>query len=112
MQRSAFTVLRWSWLLGVALLAPAALPAGGAERRSLEVRRRDATGPLLSGSEDFLHSSPHVSAPTLRRLDLGTPLRVLRCWRADNGDEWFQVQVVSTAGTEHPAEVQRGWVHG
>ena len=26
MQRPVVTVLRWSWLLGIALLAPAALP--------------------------------------------------------------------------------------
>ena len=112
MQRSTFTVLRWSWLLGVALLAPTALPAGGAERRQPEVRRRDSTGPLLSGSEDLLQASPHVSAPALRQLDLGTPLRVLRRWRCADGEEWFQVQVASTAGTDDPTQVQRGWVHG
>lgn len=112
MQRPVFTALRWSWLLGVALLAPAALPAGGADRRQPEVRRRDAAGPWISGSHDLLQASPHVSAPALRRLDLGTPLRVLRRWRCDNGQEWLQVQVTATVGTDHPAEAQRGWVHG
>ena len=112
MQASLVTAVRWSWLLGVALLAPAALPAGGADRRLPEVRRRDGGGPLISGSHDLLHASPRVNAPSLRRLDLGTPLRVLRRWRCENGEEWLQVQVASTVGTEHPGAVQRGWMHG
>ena len=40
---------RWAALLGFALVAPAGLPAGGAERRSPEVRRRSSTlEPVLS----------------------------------------------------------------
>lgn len=82
--------MRWSWLLGVALLAPAALPAGGAERRQPEVRRRDGSGPLISGDHDCLHAAPSVSAPSLRSLDLGTPLRVLRRWRSADGQDWLR----------------------
>jgi hypothetical protein len=44
MPMAVTSLLRWSWLLGVALLAPAALPAGGADRRQPEVRRREAGG--------------------------------------------------------------------
>ena len=112
MQQPLLIALRWSWLLGVALLAPTALPAGGADRRQPEVRRREAGGPLISGSHDLLQASPHVSAPTLRRLDLGTPLRVLRSWRCANGQHWLQVQVTSTVASDHPGQPQRGWIHG
>ncbi|MGC6482882.1 MAG: SH3 domain-containing protein [Synechococcus sp.] len=112
MQRPAFIVLRWSWLLGIALLAPATLPAGGADRRQPEVRRRSAGGPLISGGQDLLQAAPHVHAPALRRLDLGTPLQVLRRWRGENGQEWLQVQVTAPAGADHPAKARRGWVHG
>ena len=112
MQRSVATAMRWSWLLGVALLAPAALPAGGAERRQPEVRRRDGTGPLISSGHECLQASPSVSAPPLRRLDLGTPLRVLRRWRCANGDEWLQVQVSAGPGMDQPGKAQRGWLHG
>ncbi|WP_038000964.1 MULTISPECIES: hypothetical protein [unclassified Synechococcus] len=106
------SLLRWSWLLAVALLAPAALPAGGADRRQPEVRRREAGGPLLSGADALLQGSPRVAAPTLRRLELGTPLQLLRRWRADNGQEWIQVQVARTAAMPVEAQPQRGWLHG
>ena len=112
MQRPVVSVLRWSWLLGIALLAPAALPAGGADRRQPEVRRRSAGGPLISGGGDVLQAAPHINAPALRRLDLGTPLQVLRLWRCENGEEWLQVQVAATVGADHPAQTRRGWVHG
>jgi hypothetical protein len=106
------SLFRWSWLLGVALLAPAALPAGGADRRQPEVRRREAGGPLLSEADALLHGSPRVAAPTLRRLELGTPLQLLRRWRADNGQEWIQVQVARTVAMPVDAQPQRGWLHG
>ena len=112
MQRPVFTTLRWSWLLGFALFAPAALPAGGAERRNPEIRRRDAADPWLSAGHDLLQASPHVSAPALRRLKLGTPLRVLRHWRCDNGDDWVQVQMTAPAGVDDATGVTRGWLHG
>jgi hypothetical protein len=42
---------RWAALLGFALLAPAALPAGGGDRRLPEVRRRErGAEPLVSGA--------------------------------------------------------------
>ena len=67
-------MLRWSWLLGVSLLGPAALPAGGAERRLPQVRRHQGSGPLLSGDRCVLQASPRVAAPALLRLEVGTPL--------------------------------------
>ena len=39
---------RWAALLGFALIGPVALPAGGADRRPLELRRRSAGEPWLS----------------------------------------------------------------
>ena len=112
MPMAVTSLLRWSWLLGVALLAPAALPAGGADRRQPEVRRREAGGPLLSEADALLQGSPRVAAPTLRRLELGTPLQLLRRWRSDNGQEWIQVQVARSAAMPADAQPQRGWLHG
>ena len=45
MRMSTGAVLRWGWLLGVALMAPAGLPAGGAQRRLPLLRLRKAKVP-------------------------------------------------------------------
>jgi len=111
MPAAAASILRWSWLLGVALLAPAALPAGGADRRQPEVRRREAGSPLLSGADALLQGSPCVEAPAVRHLEIGTPLQLLRRWRSDNGQEWIQVQVASVDALPADGQPRRGWLH-
>nr|WP_115094965.1 SH3 domain-containing protein [Synechococcus sp. UW106] len=96
-------VLRWSWLLGVALMAPAALPAGGADRRQPQHRRREASGPLHTSTDQPLHLSPLEVAPRLRTLKAGSSLRLLRRWSAADGQDWLHVQTVS-------GEQRRGWL--
>ena len=110
MNRSA-TMLRWSWLLGVSLFGPVALPAGGAERRVPQIRRQQGSDPLLSGDNCLLQSSPLVAAPALRRLEIGTPLQLLRRWRGEDGSHWIQVQVASGSALSAAVEEQRGWIH-
>ena len=111
MNHSTTVMLRWGWLLGVSLFGPVALPAGGAERRLPQIRRQQGKGPLLSGSNCLLHSSPLVAAPALRRLEIGTPLQLLRRWRSEDGSDWIQVQVASGSGLSASVEQQRGWIH-
>ncbi|QPN62557.1 SH3 domain-containing protein [Synechococcus sp. CBW1004] len=98
--------LRWAALLGFALLAPAALPAGGAERRLPEVRRRQsALEPLLSSACQSLRCAPERQAPVLARVDAGVPMRVLRQWFSPQGRRWLQVEAVSACGRP-----SRGWM--
>jgi hypothetical protein len=103
--------LAWSsWrivaLLGFALLAPAALPAGGGDRRIPELRRRQsAAEPLLSASGLSLRSAPQRSAPLLTRVEAGVPLRVVRQWFPAEGGRWLQV--VANGRRGRPA---RGWL--
>ena len=111
MNHPATVMLRWSWLLGVSLIGPVALPAGGAERRLPQVRRQQSSGPMLSGSNCVLHSSPLVAAPALRRLEIGTPLQLLRRWRSEDGSDWIQVQVATGSLLPDSVERQRGWIH-
>lgn len=96
-------MLRWGWLLGFALLAPAALPAGGSERRQPQVRRRESGGPLHTTTRGVLRSSPLAVAPALNELSIGTPCRLLHRWPGDDGRDWLHVQVLN-------GEQQRGWV--
>ena len=111
MNHSATVMLRWSWLLGVSLIGPVALPAGGAERRLPQIRRQQGSSPLLSCSDCMLHSSPLVAAPALRRLEIGTPLQLLRHWRSEDGSNWIQVKVTSGHPLTDAVERQRGWIH-
>ena len=100
---------RWAALLGFALLAPAALPAGGAERRLPLPRRREQqrSAPLLLEQSLDLRSAPEPRAPVLTRLEAGVPLQVLRHWLSPDGRRWLRVQAAGPAG--RPC---RGWLPG
>jgi hypothetical protein len=89
---------RWAALLGLALISPVGLPAGGADRRPHEVRRRSAGDPLLSTRAVALRAAPEQRAPSLQQLGPGEPLRVLRSWRASSGQRWLQVQAADRRG--------------
>lgn len=99
--------LRAVTLLSLALVGPAALPAGGADRRQPELRRRSAGDPLLACGTAPLLTSPRRSAPTLVRLETGEPLQILRTWWSPAGRRWLQVQ--TAAG---PGAPRRGWLPG
>ena len=103
--KAAAPLLRWSWLLTVALLAPAALPAGGGERRLPQVRRRASggSGPMHTADSCSLRLSPMVVAPRLGRLHGGTPLRLLHHWAGDDGLDWLYVQELTGSS-------RRGWL--
>jgi hypothetical protein len=101
-------VLPWAALLGFALIAPAALPAGGVESRLPAVRRRESSDePLLNLIGCSLLSSPRCQAPPVAQLEPGMPMRVLRTWLEPDGRRWLQVATPSPAG--RPA---RGWLLG
>lgn len=98
----------WAALLGFALFAPAALPAGGAERRLPELRRREsAREPLLNPMGDCLLAAPRCKAPTVASVDADLPLRVLRTWLEPGGRRWWLVTTPGLAGRS-----TRGWLMG
>ena len=96
-------LLKWSWLLGVALMAPVALPAGGSDRRQPQVRRRQGFGPVHTSSETTLRLSPMTLAPSLTTLRPGASLRLLHRWKGAGGSEWLHVQPLSE-------DQPRGWI--
>jgi len=99
---------RLSALLGFALLTPVGLPAGGADRRLPEVRRRGGLAePLLIGDAVRLHCAPRWQAPVLATLEPGATVRVMRQWLAPQGGRWLHVEAVSPAGRP-----SRGWLAG
>jgi hypothetical protein len=94
-------------LLGFALVAPAGLPAGGADWRLPELRRRQSSRePLLSVVPQVLRCAPRHRAPAISRLEAGVPLRVVRRWAPPGGERWLQVELPTAGG------VRRGWLAG
>ena len=98
----------WAAHLGFSLFAPASLPAGGAERRLPELRRRESSQePLLSLRSCSLLASPRRQAPVLTCLEPGIPMRVLRTWLEPSGRRWLQVATAGPSGRQ-----TRGWLLG
>ncbi|MFQ6538545.1 MULTISPECIES: hypothetical protein [Aphanothece] len=98
---------RWMALLGFALVAPAGLPAGGADWRTPELRRRQSSRePVLSAVPQVLRCAPERQAPAIAQAQAGVPLRVLRSWARPGGERWLQVELATGAGA------RRGWLAG
>ena len=102
---SSLPGLRWAALLGFALVAPISLPAGGADRRQPELRRRAAGDPLLSGTRAELKVAPNRRAPALVSVMRQEPLHVVRRWQDSHGARWLMVETAAA-----PADRRRGWL--
>ena len=89
-------LIRLGWLLGIALLAPVALPAGGGSRNKTQIMYTKSTELSFAGDSCFLLKSPSLSSPTLCRLNLSTPLKVIRIWDNNDGNRWIQVRILSS----------------
>ncbi len=103
-------VLRWLWVLSVALLIPVSLPAGGAQKNNLKIHAREYCAPVLANDSCELLASPSIMAPRLRTLQIGTPMRILRVWEGEDGKNWIHVQVASNDAIELTYSVNRGWL--
>ena len=109
--RSIRSLLGWGLLLSFALLAPISLPAGGASQLKSAIRRSDGAGPIFAGGNCKLRASPSVDSPSLRILQAGTPIRVLRIWNGPDGNHWIQVKILSIELVEVLDSPTRGWVN-
>ncbi|MFN6337899.1 MAG: SH3 domain-containing protein [Cyanobacteriota bacterium] len=106
--RPPSAALTWVALLGFALFAPAALPAGGGQRRLPELRRRESPrDPLLNPIACGLLASPRREAPAVAHLEPGLPMRVLSIWWEPSGRRWLRVATPAWAGRP-----TRGWLMG
>ena len=103
--------LRWSWVLGIALFFPVALPAGGGERNQPEISGMESRRSFFTGNNCFLKASPSALAPSLRSLQVGTPIRVLSRWQSVDGQEWLRIQIASSEIFESSSLVRRGWIN-
>ena len=106
--------LSWGCLLIIALAAPIALPAGGGTiRNELEINYGKEPMLCFAGESCFIFSSPYLSSSKLCRINLGSPLNVIRIWENEKGQKWIQVKqnYYGDHFSFFPSQPKRGWIN-
>ena len=102
------TFIIWTWLLGISLVVPTSLPAGGSQKSNILHRENNVGSPLISLKEFNLLSSASNNSSILTRVKSGTPVDVLRVWDSDESGQWLLVNVLSQ--NFYQLFYKRGWV--
>ena len=103
------TFLVWSWLLGISLVIPTTLPAGGAQKSIIQQSEINTGSPLIALKEFNLLSSASYSSSVLTEVKAGTPVDVLRVWDSNETGQWLLVSVMSQ--NFYQLFSKRGWVN-
>ena len=105
-------VIRWGWLLGIALCAPAALPAGGGQRKLPGLQLQQSTSePFVAESKYVLCASPMAQAPRLRIIEVGTPIKILDHFQSDEGLSWLRIKLLQANFLDNSSYPKHGWVN-
>ena len=99
----------WTWLLGISLVLPTTLPAGGAQRSMIEYRQNHIGSPLIALKEFNLLSSAMQDATTLKSLKAGTPVKVIKVFHSRDSGKWLLVNVLTQ--NFYQLFNKRGWVY-
>ena len=103
------TFIVWSWLLCIGLIAPASLPAGGAQESIVLNRRNNIGSPIIALKEFNLLSSASNDSSVLTRVKQGTPVNVIKVWDGLDSEKWLLVNVLSQDFDQ--LFYRRGWVN-
>ena len=103
------TFIVWTWLLGIALVAPTTLPAGGAQKFMIQQRKNNIKAPLIAVKEFKLHSSASNNSSVLTPVKVGTPVSVLKVWNSSKSGKWLLVNVLSQ--DFYQFFYKKGWVN-
>ena len=74
------TFIVWTWLLGIALVVPTTLPAGGAQELIIQNRKNNVGSPIIALKDFNLLSSASKNSSILTRVKAGTPVKILKVW--------------------------------
>ncbi len=102
------TFIVWTWLLGIALVVPTALPAGGAQKSIVQQRKDNITVPLIAIKEFNLLSSVSNNSAILTRVKAGTPVNIIKVWDSTDSEKWLLVNVISQ--DLYQLFYKKGWV--
>ncbi len=102
------TFIVWIWLLGIALVAPTSLPAGGAQESIIQNRKNNVGSPIIALKDFDLHSSASINASILTNVKVGTPVQILKVWDSSNSEKWLLVNILIQDFNQ--LFYKRGWV--
>ena len=103
------TFIVWTWLLGIALVVPTSLPAGGAQGSFIQNRKNNVGSPIIALRDFNLLSSASKKSSVLTRIKAGTPVRVLKIWDSNHSGEWLLVKIA--VEDHNQLFYKRGWVN-
>ena len=103
------TFIVWTWLLGIAMVVPTTLPAGGAQKSIIQHRKNNIGSPIISLKEFNLLSAASDNSSILSRVKVGTPVNVMKVWDSTDNGKWLLVNVLSQNFNQ--LFYKRGWVH-
>ena len=103
------TFIVWTWLLGIALVVPTTLPAGGAQESIIQQRKNNVGSPIIALKDFKLLSSASKNASILTRVKAGTPVKVLRIWDSTDSGKWLLVNI--SIQELNQIFYKRGWVN-
>ena len=102
------TFIAWTWLLGISLIIPTTLPAGGAQKSMIQQRENTIGSPLIALKEFNLLSSASMNSSILTRVKAGTPVNVMKVWNSNESEKWLLVNVLSN--DFYQFFYKKGWV--
>ena len=103
------TFIIWIWLLGISLVVPTSLPAGGFQKSIIHYRENNTQSPLIALKDFNLLSSASSKASILTKIQAGTPFDILKIWNGTNNEKWLLVNVISKDFDQF--FYKRGWVN-
>ena len=103
------TFIVWIWLLGIALVIPTTLPAGGAQKSIIQHRKNNIGSPIVSLKEFNLLSSATNNSSILTKVKAGTPVNVIKVWDSTENEKWLLVNVLCQ--NFYQLFHRRGWVN-
>ena len=103
------TFIVWTWLLGIALVVPTTLPAGGAQESIIQNRKNNVGSPIIALKDFNLLSSASKNSSILTRVKAGTPVKILKIWDSSDSQKWLLVNIPIQDFNQ--LFYKRGWVN-
>ena len=103
------TFIVWTWLLGIALVVPTTLPAGGAQESIIQNRKNNVGSPIIALKDFNLLSSASTNSSILTRVKAGTPVKILKIWDSSDREKWLLVNI--SIQDFNQLFYKRGWVN-